>query len=293
MVIQPMCVYSQYAPSQCACRAGGRDSLDGAGKGKVGNGEGGGEGERMGRGRLKREALHAEASADKRLLQVTDSPQDAPAPTDTPRPPQLHRGATSHSEARSVHPRPRQVSAPRQKLSPLGGARLGKALRKQRFRIATLELKRIPAARGSCSAAIPGKRVAPTQEPCQRRVLVPADLYAQVRAPTWLWRRCCRCAPSPLVSPQCCCWRQHGGCGCFGWRGWRGCSWCCHCPLARRLCCEHLAVAPHPHGAATAAARVCQSLWHTLTIPCPVLRRATIKTSACQHPPLALQHEGL
>ena len=53
------------------------------------------------------------------------------------------------------------------------------------------------------------------------------------------------------------------------------------------------AAAPHAHGAATTVARVWQSLRHTLAIPCPVLRRATVKTPLRQHPPIALQHEGL
>jgi hypothetical protein len=53
------------------------------------------------------------------------------------------------------------------------------------------------------------------------------------------------------------------------------------------------AAAPHAHGAATTVARVWQSLRHTLAIPCPVLRRATVKTPPRQHPPIALQHEGL
>ena len=214
---------------------------------------------------MKRKALHAlKPQSPKRLLQVTDAPQDAPAPTDTPRPPQPHDATTSHWQARSVHPGPRQVSAPRQQLLPLGGAPPGEAPRKQGLSIAVLELESIPAAGRSCSVAVPRERVAPSQEPCQRRVLVPANLYARVRAPLWLWRRCCLCAPSPLAPSRCRSWHGCGGCG---GRDCRGCRWCRSCTLARRLHCEHLAVAPHTHGAATTAARVCQSLRHTLAIP--------------------------
>ena len=187
----------------------------------------------MGRGRLKREALHAEASADKRLLQVTDSPQDAPAPTDTPRPLRLHGATTSHCQARSVHPGPRHASAPRQQLFPLGGAPPGEAPREQCFSIAVLELEGIPAAGRSSSVAVPGEGVAPSQEPCQRRVLAPANFYARVYAPLWLWRRARLCprdavAGMDAAAAAAAAVAAAGGVAAAPWRGGSARVRCCH-----------------------------------------------------------------